>query len=95
MFYKTFSGTTRLGMGDFIFYSLLVGKAASNGSVFATIAAIFDILLGLIITLTLASDYEDSLPALPISVCLGAAFHFGVLFGVQPFVEFVVFELLV
>lgn len=73
-------------MGDFIFYGLLIGKAACNGSIIATFAAILGILIGLILILTLSADYEDSLPALPISLILGSLFHFITLFFIEPLV---------
>lgn len=69
--------SARLGMGDFVFYSLLVGKAAVSGSIFATIGAIFGVLAGLIITLTVLTDGDETTPALPVSIFLGTTFHFG------------------
>lgn len=82
--------TTRLGMGDFVFYSVLVGKAAVSGSVLATLAAVFGVVAGLIITLTMFPDYEDSIPALPVSILLGIVLHFATLLVVEPVLQFVV-----
>uniref|UniRef100_A0A915DEA1 Presenilin n=1 Tax=Ditylenchus dipsaci TaxID=166011 RepID=A0A915DEA1_9BILA len=75
------SEMTRLGMGDFVFYSLLVGKAAAGGSFLATFNALIGVVVGLIITLTSLPDYEEfeSIPALPISICLGLGLYFGTL----------------
>ncbi|KAJ1353168.1 hypothetical protein KIN20_009740, partial [Parelaphostrongylus tenuis] len=66
----------RLGMGDFVFYSVLVGQAATTGSIGATIAAAFGVVYGLLITLTYFSNGDETTPALPISIVLGTAFHF-------------------
>ncbi|PAV72052.1 hypothetical protein WR25_10028 [Diploscapter pachys] len=68
--------TMRLGLGDFVFYSLLVGKAATSGSSLATLASIVGVLYGLVITLTSSSFGEVTTPALPLSVLFGAMFHF-------------------
>jgi presenilin 1 len=64
----------KLGLGDFVFYSVLVSKAALYG--FTTCAVCFlVIILGLGITLALLSVYRVALPALPISIALGVAFY--------------------
>ncbi|PAV79074.1 hypothetical protein WR25_14498 [Diploscapter pachys] len=68
--------TMRLGLGDFVFYSLLVGKAATSGSSLATLASIVGVLYGLVITLTSSSFGEVTTPALPLSVLFGTMFHF-------------------
>lgn len=76
----------RLGLGDFIFYSVLVAKAAQYS--FATFAAcMLVILAGLGGTLVLLSVYHHALPALPISICLGLFFYFITRWFLQPWVE--------
>jgi len=76
----------RLGLGDFIFYSLLVAKAAQYS--FATFAACTLVILsGLGGTLFLLSVYHHALPALPISICLGVVVYFLTRFLVEPWVE--------
>uniref|UniRef100_A0A1I7S8D2 GDT1 family protein n=2 Tax=Bursaphelenchus xylophilus TaxID=6326 RepID=A0A1I7S8D2_BURXY len=76
--------SARLGMGDFVFYSLLVGQAASSGSVLATIAPMIGIIIGLTITLTLLTDGDEATPALPVSVFFGIILHFGTLHLAEP-----------
>jgi presenilin 1 len=76
----------RLGLGDFIFYSVLVAKAAQYS--FATFAAcMLVILAGLGGTLVLLSVYHHALPALPISIFLGVVFYFLTRIFIEPWVE--------
>jgi len=76
----------KLGLGDFVFYSVLVSKASLYG--FATAASCFlVIVLGLGSTLVLLSVYKMALPALPISIGLGVTFYFGTRVFVVPMLE--------
>lgn len=75
----------RLGLGDFIFYSVLVAKAAQYS--FATFAAcILVILAGLGGTLVLLSVYHHALPALPISIFLGVFFYIVTRLFMEPWI---------
>lgn len=75
----------RLGLGDFIFYSVLVAKAAQYS--FATFAAcILVILAGLGGTLVLLSVYHHALPALPISIFLGVFFYIVTRIFMEPWI---------
>ncbi len=84
-------GTIKLGLGDFIFYSVLVGKAATFSALTAILAA-STILAGLAATLALLSIYKMALPALPISIFLGVIVYFIAKVMVQPWVEDVIQE---
>lgn len=78
--------TIRLGLGDFIFYSVLVAKAAQYS--FATFAAcMLVVLAGLGGTLILLAVYHHALPALPISILMGIIVYLTTRFFVEPFVE--------
>jgi len=78
----------RLGLGDFIFYSVLVASAAQYS--FATFAACtLVILAGLGGTLVLLSVYHHALPALPISIFLGVVFYLLTRGLIEPWLEVV------
>ncbi|TKY55026.1 Presenilin protein [Spatholobus suberectus] len=69
------SGAIKLGLGDFIFYSVLVGRAAMYD--FMTVYVCYlAIIAGLGITLMLLALYQRALPALPVSIALGVLFYF-------------------
>ncbi|GIL83410.1 hypothetical protein Vretifemale_12242 [Volvox reticuliferus] len=74
----------KLGLGDFIFYSLLVGRAAMYDfmTVFSSYLAI---IAGLGLTLLCLAIYQKALPALPFSIAMGVAFYFLTRFTLEPF----------
>lgn len=79
------SGAIKLGLGDFIFYSVLVGRAALYD--YMTVYACYlAIIAGLGFTLMLLALYQKALPALPVSIMLGVAFYFLTRFLLEVFV---------
>ncbi|KAB2632316.1 presenilin-like protein [Pyrus ussuriensis x Pyrus communis] len=82
---EMFSKGIKLGLGDFVFYSVLVGRAAMY-DLMTVYACYLAIISGLGCTLILLSVYHRALPALPISIILGVVFYFLTRLLMEPFV---------
>ncbi|CAH0490335.1 unnamed protein product [Peronospora farinosa] len=67
--------TIKLGLGDFVFYSVLVSRAAMY-DFSAMIGCLVSVLMGLGGTLFLLGIYHKALPALPISILLAVMMYF-------------------
>jgi presenilin 1 len=81
----------KLGLGDFIFYSVLVSTAARHDFVtFASCTLV--VLLGLGLTLLLLIVAGKALPALPISIFLGVFFYFLGRYTLEPYVDNMTFH---
>ncbi|CAI7789683.1 unnamed protein product [Closterium sp. NIES-54] len=79
----------KLGMGDFIFYGVLVGRAAMY-DLMTVYACYLAIIAGLGATLVLLALQKRALPALPISIGLGVVFYFLTRLLLEPFAVSVV-----
>lgn len=79
-------GVVKLGLGDFVFYSVLVSRASMFGFV-EFITCFLIVLSGLGATLVLLTLYKIPLPALPFSILFGFFFYLMTRFFVTPFLQ--------
>ncbi|KAL3907807.1 MAG: hypothetical protein SGILL_008721 [Bacillariaceae sp.] len=83
---KDGNNSIRLGLGDFIFYSVMCAKAAEY-SFTAFFVCMLVIIAGLGGTLVLLSVFHHALPALPISILLGIFFYICTRYLIEPYIE--------
>jgi len=60
-----------IGLGDFVFYSLLIAMNSRSDNLYATLAALVAVSVGILATLLILAVTRRALPALPISISLG------------------------
>jgi len=80
----------KIGLGDLVFYSVLVGRAAtiSHGNWVIIGSCFVAILMGLCVTSIILGVVRRALPALPISIFIGLAFYFSSQYMMAPYMEF-------
>ncbi|KAL1420473.1 hypothetical protein MTO96_024295 [Rhipicephalus appendiculatus] len=64
----------KMGLGDFVFYSVLVGKVATFGDWAIVCLCFTGILVGICATLFMLAIMQTALPALPVSLAFGLTF---------------------
>ena len=78
----------KLGMGDFVFYSLLMAAATKYDNHWNSIISCYiAILVGLSMTIILLAVFHKPLPALPISLTFGIIFNFATSHLITPFLS--------
>ncbi len=75
----------KLGLGDFVFYSVLLGRAALF-DIITVFTCFIAILTGLFGTLILLAIFQKALPALPFSIALAMLFFFLTRFFLFPYI---------
>ncbi|KAM7541519.1 hypothetical protein Aperf_G00000027396 [Anoplocephala perfoliata] len=77
----------KLGLGDFVFYSVLIGRASLDGDVLTAVACYVAILVGMCLTIVALAVARRALPALPISIICGIIFYISTAVVITPFVD--------
>lgn len=80
-------GIIRLGMGDFVFYSLMLGNAVQTSTLTTVMACFIANLVGLTITLPIVTLSQTALPALPFPLLISAFFYFSSHVALIPFTD--------
>lgn len=80
-------GTIRLGMGDFVFYSLMLGNTVQTCPLPTVVACFVSNLVGLTITLPIVTLSQTALPALPFPLAIAAIFYFSSHIALTPFTD--------
>ncbi|KAF6778094.1 hypothetical protein AHF37_02397 [Paragonimus kellicotti] len=83
----TVKSRVKLGLGDFVFYSLLIGRATLDGDPITVATCYVAILVGMCVTIIVLVITRRALPALPISIACGILFYFVTSVVISPFLE--------
>lgn len=75
----------QIGLGDFVFYSLLVGKSFLYANFLGACLTAVALFFGLSVTILLLMACDHALPALPIPILLGLFTQILSQFCVDPF----------
>lgn len=76
-----------IGLGDFIFYSVLVAKSFIYAGPLGAIFSLVSLIMGLTLTLMLLIAYGRALPAIPIPVTMALVAQLMTQFVLAPFAE--------
>ncbi|EGT32656.1 CBN-HOP-1 protein [Caenorhabditis brenneri] len=87
-------GKIRLGMGDFVFYSLMLGNTVQTCPMTTSVACFVSNLVGLTITIPVVSLSQSPLPALPFPLAMAAMFYFSSHIALTPFIDLFTLKLL-
>ena len=79
--------TFEIGLGDFIFYSVLVAKSFLYSGLMGAIFSLVCLILGITITLIVLIVYNRTLPAIPVPVTLGLLAQLATQFVIAPFAD--------
>ena len=77
----------KLGIGDFVFYSLLIAKASTQLNVITLISCFLGIIIGLLITMLVVAYLKRPMPALPLSIFIAIILFFTAEIIVAPFCD--------
>lgn len=81
------SGEFEIGLGDFIFFSLLVGKCYMYAGLLGALFTIVAVITGLTLTLFLLIVLDYPLPALPIPITFGLIVWLLTQYCAEPFAQ--------
>ena len=77
----------KLGIGDFVFYSLLIAKASTQLNVITLVSCFLGIIIGLLITMLVVAYLKRPMPALPLSIFIAMILFFTTEIIVAPFCD--------
>lgn len=76
-----------IGLGDFVFYSLMVGKSFLYADFMAAYLTMVALFFGLLVTILVLLSCDHALPALPIPIMFGLVTQIVCRVCVSPFAE--------